>query len=107
MIKKYSSMVIFSAFISLSLFLMMQATIELPQHAETKDMFSDNTLMGRSYLTTTKEEVTHKPDYIFNPNIVMRHTYGKILCHFPLLLKQTIYKNPNKKFIISRSDIYL
>lgn len=47
-------MVIFSAFISLSLFLMMQATIELPQHAETKDMFSDNTLMGRSYLSTTK-----------------------------------------------------
>ncbi len=101
-------MAIFSAFISLVLFLMMQATIELPQHAEKQDIFSDNTLMGRSYLITAKEEVTNKaPDFIFDPNISITHYYMICLCE-AISIKHPLHAlNFKNNPIIRRSDIYL
>ncbi len=99
---------IMSAIVSLSLFVMMQAIIEIPQHTKNKGMFSDNTLMGRSYLTTANEEVINKaPDYIFDPNLVMRYGYKIIICYPQSLDKPVTYINPNKKLIIKRSEIFL
>lgn len=108
MIKKFSILIIVSAIISLSLFLLMQAIVEIPQHTKNKGMFSDYTLMGRSYLTTANEEVINKaPDYIFDPNLLIRHYHMICLCEGTSIkppLHTLIFSN---NLIIKRSYIFL